>query len=285
MNLDAIPEPRIGSGPAPTFAYSGNPTQAGSLVTVAPPPQMPTPQGPRRQRMTGLIPATPGSVFPMIRTEGPRVHVDPREVSETRAKLRKAKVQVEAKRAALLASANPGEKPSEEYTRSLLASRDASDLVAALTLKLVSLEASSASRPIKVTLATVREPSEVADEIAKHPVRYVCLHDGCKGGPGWEDEGSMRRAHPTDTEMKRAQQCHVFALMVDAPLDPLDPDNGEIVGYVGPRGSDGTTVARAVAQSEEASTYADADEVESLKATVADLKAAMAEMAGKSAKK
>jgi hypothetical protein len=170
----------------------------------------------------------------------------------------------------------PTSAPGEEYKIALLAARDANDLVAALTRKLGELDASSAARPLSVVTAIVREPAEVADEIAHSETRYKCLHDGCKS-ESWADEAAMRRAHPTDAEMKRAQQCHVFVLMCEAPLDPLDPD-GEIIGYVAPVGSDGTTVKTAVAQVEEDAGFAASEDVDALKRELAEMRAEMAEM-------
>ncbi len=141
---------------------------------------------------------------------------------------------------------------------------------------LAEMEATSASRPLSVVMATVREPSEVSTEIANGDTHYVCLHDGCKRD-AWPDEASMRRAHPTDSEMRQKQQCHVYVLRCDAPLDPLDPD-GERIGYVAPVGSDGTTVARAVAVAEEAEQSVSAEEVRDLKAELVEMRAELAEM-------
>ncbi len=289
MSLDtAIPDARIARGSPlgmpPSLAYSGSPEASGSLVTVGPPPQTsPGMRDGRKQRVVGLVPARAGAQFPMIRREAPRVRVDPREVSKTRAELRRAHSAARAKEAALIAHGVPTSAPTDDYKTALLAARDANDLVAALTRKLGELDASSAARPLSVVTAIVREPAEVADEIAHSETRYKCLHDGCKS-ESWADEAAMRRAHPTDAEMKRAQQCHVFVLMCEAPLDPLDPD-GEIIGYVAPVGSDGTTIKERVAQADAAAGFADADEVADLRAKVEVLMAQIAEMAGKPGKK
>ncbi len=82
----------------------------------------------------------------------------------------------------------------------------------------------------------------------------------------------LRWAHPTNAEMVRAQQCHVFALLCEAPIDPLDPE-GERVGYVAPVGKDGTTVALAVA----AATDDDErdEKIAGLEAMVTEMRAAL----------
>lgn len=268
-------------GAPPGSIYMGTPAPIGSLVAHTPPPQHQPGMGAdraRQRRALGLIPAQPGGMHPMLTREAPKVRVSAADVSKTRAELRRARSASTQAEGALIASAGPdlASGGGAAYKTALLAARDANDLVAALVRKLAELEASSASRPLQVTLATVREPGEVADEIANGETHYVCLHDGCRRD-SWPDEASMRRAHPTDAEMRQKQQCHVFVLRCDAPLDPLDPE-GERIGYVAPVGSDGTTVARAVAAAEEAEQGASADEVADLRGRLADMEAKFAEM-------
>ncbi len=270
-----VPEMSIARGAslgAPSgTVYSGAPI--GSLDVRTPPPQHQpgmAASGARRQRALGLIPVQPGGMHPMI-TRGPtKVHVSAAEVSKTRADLRRARSAVAAAEAAFISTAPAqGSAPSDAHKDATLKARDANALVAALVRKLAEMEAASVSRPLRIVLATVREPAEVAAELASHETAYVCLHDGCRGDR-WADEAAMRRAHPTDAEMKQRQQCHVFALLCDAPLDPLDPE-GERIGYVAPVGSDGTTVRAAVAQAE------DGDERDE---KIAALETALAEVRG-----
>jgi hypothetical protein len=253
--------------------FSSTPQSAG-LVAVTPPPQLQPgmrPDPSRKQKALGLIPAQPGSLHPMISREGPKVRLDPKDVSRARAELRRAKVRAQAAEATLIATAGEGlqNAGTDEYKTKLLASRDANDLVAALTRKLAEMEAASASRPIRVTLATVREPGEMVDEIANGETAFVCLHDGCKGDR-WADEAAMRRAHPTDQEMRQRQQTHVYALLCEAPIDPLDPE-GEKIGYVAPVGSDGTTIRAAAAKVEDEARTS--EEVADLRAEIAELRA------------
>jgi hypothetical protein len=279
-----VPEPHVAaSGGLPQgLAYSGGPTEGpvGALHAVAPTPQIATP-GRSKQRVFGLVPAAPGSVHPMIVREA-RARIDPADVSKTRAALRAAQAQERVREGALIAAAgvNLGGMGTPAGVAAGKALQEVHDLAAALQRKLSEMTLMSTSRPISVTLAPVREPAEVQDAIRDVETRVVCMHDGCKA-ERWPDEASMRRAHPTDNEMKRAQQCHVFAVLCDSPLDPLDPD-GERIGYVAPRGSDGTTIQTVI----EAAPVASADRVAELEETVRALMAQMAEMArGLAAKK
>jgi hypothetical protein len=214
-------------------------------------------------------------MHPLVMREKPKRVVHPSEVSKARAALRRAEAEQHAAESAWVATAPSGGGGDAEKLR---VAREALDRTAVLRRALVELEAAATSRPIAVVLATVREPSEVAEEIGKGSTSYVCLHDGCKGHR-WEDESALRRAHPTHAEMTRAQQCHVFAILCDAPLDPLDPD-GEQVGYVAPVGRDGTTIARAAEMVDEA-TVMTAEEGNVLRAELAELRAMLAEAAGK----
>ncbi len=280
-----IPEPTIARGAPlgmPSGAvYSSSPAPIAGLVTHTPPAQHQQGMGAdraRARRALGLIPAQPGGLHPMLTREAPKVRVSPGEVSKTRAELRRARSAATGKEAEMIAAA--GADPtmrSDAYKAVLLAARDANDLVAALVRKLAEMESSSVSRPIAVVLAPVREPAEVADEIANSETRYVCLHDGCRSSrpDGWVDEGSMRRDHPSDAEMRQRQQCHVYVLRCDAPLDPLDPE-GERIGYVAAVGSDGTTVARAVAAAEDGD---ERDEkIAAMETMLVEMRAEMAEM-------
>lgn len=262
MNPDNVPAPSIARGERPSLAYTGTPQPVGTFVAIPPAPPQGSP-GVRtaHRRVTGLVPAQAGADFPLVMREQPKQRINPADVSKTRAELRRAQSTARTAEAQWVATAN-AQNPTGDQ-KLLLASRDATDLVAALTRKLGEYEALSASRPTRVTLARVREPSEVADVIGTDGV-YVCLHDGCKGHR-WPDEAAMRRAHPSDADMARVQACHPFAILCDAPLDPLDPE-GEIVGLVAPVGRDGTTIARAVAESEKAD-----DDIETLRAENATL--------------
>ncbi len=251
-------------------AYSGSPNLTGATFAARPPPPAqgsPGMRGSASRRVVGLVPAQAGADFPLVLRAPAKVRVDPREVSQTRADLRRAQQKARGTEAALLAAAGADLRntSSPAYVEALTASRDANDLVAALTRKLADLEASSVSRPIRVTLARVREPAEVADVIGGDGV-YVCMHDGCKT-QRWNDEASMRRAHPSDAEMSRTQTCHPFAVLCESPLDPLDPE-GEIVGLVATVGRDGTTIAHVRAVGEEQAERA--DDVEDLRAQNAE---------------
>jgi hypothetical protein len=266
MSQQQIPDMSIARGsplgPPPGAIYSGIPQSIGALVAVAPPPVMPSPQAGRRARVAGLVPAQAGGMHPLVMREKPKRVVHPSEVSKARAALRRAEAEQHAAESAWVATAPSGGGGDAEKLR---VAREALDRTAVLRRALVELEAAATSRPIAVVLATVREPSEVAEE-------------GCKGHR-WEDESALRRAHPTHAEMTRAQQCHVFAILCDAPLDPLDPD-GEQVGYVAPVGRDGTTIARAAEMVDEA-TVMTAEEGNVLRAELAELRAMLAEAAGK----
>lgn len=264
----------VGLGPPPNAVYTGSPQPVGSLVALPPPPVLPTPGANRRQKTWGLIPAQAGGMHPLIVREKARVDLDPRRLSETRAALRRAEADQRIAESAWAFTAPHGGVGDAEK---LKVAKDAVDRTAMLKRTLAEMEAAASSRPLRVSLAVVREPSEVADEIAKGETSYVCLHDGCKGQK-WTDEASLRRAHPTHQEMQRSQQCHVFALLCEGPIDPLDPD-GEQIGYVAPVGRDGTTVARAVEQHDaHAST---ADEMVALRAELAEMKALVADLAAK----
>jgi hypothetical protein len=258
----------------PGTILSGTPQTTGPLVAVAPPPVMPTP-GPKRQRVVGLVPVAPGSQHPLIMREKPRARIDPKEISKTRASIRRAEAEQRAAENAWVVTAPNGGAGDPEKLR---LANEALTRTAMLKRTLAEMEAAASNRPIAVTLATVREPAEVADELAQGEAKYVCLHDGCRGRE-WASEGDLRAAHPTHAEMMRAQQCHVFAILCDAPLDPLDPD-GEKIGYVAPVGRDGTTVARAVEQATEEPSVS-AERVADLEAMVAALQAQLAELVAK----
>lgn len=271
-----VPDMQIATGTRatalpPGTILSGTPQTTGPLVAVAPPPIMPTP-GPKRQRVVGLVPVAPGSQHPLITREKPRTRIDPKEISKTRAAIRRAEADQRAAETAWVATAPSGGPGDPEK---LKVANEALTRTAMLKRALAEMEAAASNRPVAVTLATVREPSEVADELARGEAKYVCLHDGCRGRE-WVSEGDLRAAHPTHAEMMRAQQCHVFAILCDAPLDPLDPD-GEKIGYVAPVGRDGTTVARAVEQATE-EPAASAEEVQELRAENATLRSEVAEI-------
>jgi hypothetical protein len=270
-----VPNPTIARGVhigAPlNTVYSGSPQTTGSLVAVAPPPVMPTPGTARRQRVFGLVPAQAGGLHPLVAREKPRVAVDAKQISQTRALLRRADAEQRAAETAWIATAPNGGPGDPEK---LKLARESIDKAAMLRRTLAEMEAAASSRPIAVTLATVREPSEVAEEIAKGETSYVCLHDGCKG-QRWADESALRRAHPTHADMQRAQQCHVFAILCEAPLDPLDPD-GEKVGYVAPVGRDGTTIAARAAEAVDDKAGLE-EEVSTLRTELAEMRAMLAE--------
>lgn len=281
----SIPEPTIARGaplgpPPGHIAYSGAAESPVNLVTRTPPPNAtPAIQDGRKRRVVGLVPAAPGSMHAIIVKSAPAAKVSREDISRTRNELRRAQRTKAAKESALIATTGPhnGGAPSDEYKTALTEARDANDLVAALTRKLGELEASAVQRPDRVALVRAREPHEVSDEIANGDAVYVCMHEDCRReGHEWPDEASMRRAreHAPD-KMTRKQECHVFALRCDAPLDPLDPD-GERVGYVAPVGSDGTTVERAGVAPEDA---ASAEEVSELRATVKRLEAMLEALA------
>ncbi len=264
MNPVQVPDMSVsrgaGIGPPPGhIAYSGAP-----LVAVAPPPQMPLPERGKKQRVVGLVPAAPGAMFALVRRDVPTNAPSPKDITKARAALRTAEAQQRAFEAAWAATATQG---GQGDRKALDAASEAGNRSAMLKRTLAEMEALGAGRPIRVEMATVREPAEVADRLADAPPSFVCMHDGCKGRT-WESEQALRAAHPTHNEMQRAQQCHVYAILCDAPLDAADP-HGERVGYVAPKGTDGTTVASAIAQA------ADEDRTD---ARVADLEAALAEM-------
>lgn len=260
MNVPDMSIARTGLGPPPGhITYQGGP-----LVAVAPPPQMPTPERGKRQRVFGLVPAAPGAMFSLVRREVPKDTPTPKDISRARALLRTAEAQQRAAEATWAATATAGGQGDATKLREASA---AGERAAMAKRTLAEMEALGAGRPIRVEMATVREPAEVADRLADAPPAYVCMHDGCRG-KRWESEDALRRAHPTHQDMMRAQQAHVFAVLCDAPLDPLDAD-GERVGYVAPKGSDGTTLARAVE---------DAAEDDRAEAKIASLEAQLAEM-------
>ncbi len=247
-----------------------------SVFAVRPPPE-PTPgrPGTTQRRVTGLRPAQAGSSFALVLRGPTKAKIDPRDVSRLRADKRIAERAAQKAQGALLDAAGPGlsKQGSPAYLEALAAAQGANDLVAALVSRLAEMEAASTSRPIRVHTAKVREPAEVADVIGSDGV-YVCLHDACRG-QRWGDEASMRRGHPTDAELLRLQQCHAFAILCEAPLDPLDPE-GEIVGLVAIVGRDGTTIAQVRGAAEEVDDRA--DELHTLRTANAGLEERLARM-------
>ncbi len=249
-----------------------------STFAVRPPPE-PTPgrSGTVQRRVTGLRPAQAGASFALVLRGPTKAKIDPRDVSRLRADKRTAERAAQKAQGALLEAAGPGlrDQDSPAYRSALAAAQGANDLVVAIVGRLAEMEAASAARPIRVHTAMVREPAEVADVIGGDGV-YVCLHDSCRG-QRWEDEPSMRRSHPTDPELTRLQQCHAFAILCEAPLDPLDPE-GEIVGLVAVVGRDGTTIAQVRGASEEQAERG--EDVEDLRAQIADLRAMIESLTG-----
>jgi len=276
----AIASNNHGLGLPPGTIFQGTaPAPTNGLVAVAPPPNTAPTRDPSRRVVRGLVPAPAGSLHSLIVREAPRVKVNPADVSKTKAAIRQAERNQSAAETAWAATTT-GTNPQGDKDK-LLAARDAADVVAKHRARLVELEASAASRPIRVQQVTVREPSEVPDALASGETAYVCLHDGCKH-ERWASEADMRRAHPSAGEMARLQQTHVYVLLSEAPLDPLDPD-GEKVGYIACIGRDGTTVQQAIQRAEEGE-GASAEDVEAIRdenaamrVEVAELRAMMAE--------
>lgn len=280
-----VPDMHIASG-APAFAsHPGSGVSLSSaadthplFTAIAPPPQTQNDRSGRRQRVFGLVPAAAGTNHPIITKEAPRVRINPADVSKTRADLRRAQANARAMESALTATVTASSPGGDNGA--LLKARDANDTVAALTRKLADMEANNAARPIRVSLCGVREPSEVADALSSGETAYVCMHEGCRG-QAWPDESALRRAHPTHTDMARAMQTHVYALVSEAPIDPLDPE-GERIGYIAPVGRDGTKVERlaaAAVEADEIETARDA-EVASLRAQLAALAATVEKLTG-----
>jgi hypothetical protein len=276
-----------GLGLPPGVVYQGSaPASPNAFVAVAPPPQTTATRDPNRRRVLGLVPAVAGSLHPLIVREAPRVKVNPAEVSRTKAAIRRAEKD-QAAAEAVWAATTGAQNPHGDREK-LLAARDAADVAARLRARLAELESSASSRPIRVQTVTVREPSEVPDALASGESAYVCMHDGCRH-ERYESEEALRRHHPSATEMARLQQTHVYALLSEAPLDPLDPD-GEKVGYIACIGRDGTTVQKAIADAKEGDGFA--EDVDALRAEnvsltdrLAKLEAAIADMIAKGSKK
>lgn len=259
--------------PAGVVYQSDTGTPQNVFVPVAPAPQTQPTRDPKRQRVMGLVGAVAGSVHPLIEREKPRVRVDPREVSKLRAALRRADADRLAAESAWAATCTGTDAGGDKDK--LAAARRSVDIAAALRGRLAEMESTAASRPIRVSTVTVREPGEVPEALSSGETFVVCLHDGCKSHR-WASEDEMRRAHPTHTDMVRAQQTHVWAFLSEAALDPLDPD-GEKVGYIAPVGRDGTTIARAVADAQD-EPGASAEEVSALRAENATLAERLAKL-------
>lgn len=263
---------------APSMGALGNPAFMGSsyappgFVAVAPPPAQPNP-GTRTQskRVLGLMPAQVGALFALIVRDAPREHVKPADVSRARAELRRAERDRAVAEATWVNTA--AKDPTGQGDRdALAAARDAIDREAMMRRRLGELESAATHKATQVRMARVVDPSEVPDALANpdNPPRYVCMHDGCRH-ERYDSEQELRRAHPSHSEMQRAQQSHVFALYSDAPLDPLDPD-GPTVGYIAPIGRDGSTIERAVMSADANAHDDDRD------ARIAELEAKLADM-------
>lgn len=236
MNVPDMSVSRGGLAPPGNITYSGAP-----LMAVTPPPQMPLPERGKKQRVFGLVPAQAGAQFSLVRKDTPKDAPTPKDIIRARALLRTAEAQQWAAEAAWAATTVQNAKGDPSRLQEASA---AGERAAMAKRTLAEMEALSTGRPIRVEKAIVREPAEVADRLADAAPAYVCMHDGCRGKV-WDSEGALRMGHPTHNDMVRAQACHVFAVLCDAPLDPEDP-HGERVGYVAPKGRDGTTIAAAV---------------------------------------
>lgn len=280
--MSEIGEPRIGhnSNFNPTgAAYVGSAAPIGSTVTVVPPQAQPGMRaGEPGRKKTGLLPAHAGARFPVVIRDNPGRRIDPRKVATLRSTVTRLQREERAKRTPWVESTQSGAVPGGD-PKLRADYQTAVDALAAAQKELAEAESLAKGRPTQVRMREVREPSTHAHAFdASYPApRLVCLHDRCAGDE-WENEGEMRRAHPTNAEMAAQQQAHVFAYYSEAPLDPADPE-GERVGLVAPIGSDGSTVASVTEQA--ATNFADADEVAALRDEIASLRAAMAEMAGK----
>lgn len=272
MNVN-VPDMRIGNGPPASVLHASPLSAPPPLTAIAPPPQQTTP-GARRTPVYGLIPAVAGSQHTLAIREAPKGEFKLSDLSSVKAELRRARARQSAAEAAYHAAAiaDPT-KQTKTYRDALAKATEEVNAVAMLTRRQIEIEAALAKRPVRVRVATVHEPAEVAAEIGNHPSYYVCLHDACRARR-WDDEQSLRMDHPSHGEMVRTQTTHVFVVMCEAPLDPLDPD-GEIVGFVAPVGRDGTSVARA----ESPRVSAD-EELAELRAQVAELRALLLESKG-----
>ena len=250
-------------------AFTGAPIQQQGFVTVA--PQIAPRTGAPQRKQLGLLPAVVGALFPLIVRDQPRGRVKPEDVSRARAEVRRAERDRVASEALWMQSATR-DATGQGDKDALLAARDAVDRVAMHKRKLAELETAAMHKATQVRLSRVVDPSEVPDALANPDAAtyYVCMHDGCRN-ERWASEAEMRRAHPTLTEMQRAQQAHVYALLSDAPMDPLDPE-GPTVGYVAPIGRDGSTVERAIQNADAVSHADERDErIAMLEAKLAEL--------------
>ena len=234
--MSDIGDPHIAHGSAGTLGarYVGSAAPIGHTMQVVPPQAQPGMRvGGEQKRRTGLVPATARARFPVITNDKPRARVDPRRIATLRATVRRLEVSERSARGPWVESTAQGANPSgDEKLREAYLS--AVNALAAARKDLTEAEESAKGRPRRVELVEVREPSAVAHAFdPSYPApRFRCLHDRCQGDE-WEDEGAMRRAHPSNNDMAQSGQCHVFALYSDAPIDPADPE-GETVGLVAP---------------------------------------------------
>lgn len=280
-----VPDMAVSRGASPLRSPGGLTSALGSqagFVAITPPVQPQQSAG--RKRVFGLVPAQAGSSHPLLLREKPKEQIKPGEISRVRVELRQAKAAQGTTESAYVEASIA---KAHDVEARLKAANDAISRVAILQRRLLEIETAPTGRPIQVVMARVHEPVEVGDALAdtESPPVYVCLHDGCRGRQ-WADESSLRAAHPTHMEMQRSQQCHVFALLSEAPADRLDPD-GEKIGYIAPVGRDGTTIQHAKAHASEGPA-ASASDVETLiqhiseqDKRIADLMAMVEQLAGK----
>lgn len=246
--------PRASNGG--TFLSSEAVPRIAPSFTAVPPPQQTgdtRDRDGRKARRVGLIPAQAGASFPLVIRDRPTERVSPKRLAELRGEQRRAEANV--RRAEALVTSYPAGAAAagdEKAQRAIVAFQDAERVLGAFRRQIVEAEASSVGRPTAVHTAVVREPAEFPEALSdtESPPVVVCLHDGCKG-QRWDTEADMRRAHPTNAEMQRQQQAHVWVYLSNAPV-MIDDADGEKIGYIAPIGRDGTTVAQTVGAAEEA---------------------------------
>jgi hypothetical protein len=62
--------------------------------------------------------------------------------------------------------------------------------------------------------------------------KIVCLHATC-AGKEWDTEAAMRDAHPSDSEMQKRGEAHVFAAWSNDAVNPPDPNCAACIGEMG----------------------------------------------------